>query len=181
MKFCKFFMVGIFSTLLILESVAKNEVAGRVDGARVAIISLKDIAKRSKAGQSIDDQIEDINNKSKKDLLELEDSIKKMDSDAKSSSDERKIEDLQVILYDMTKEKRYQIQSAYRSAIEVLEEEIHKVVKEIADEKGYSLVIFSDVVVYNASGCPDITEEAILRLDNRIPEIKVDMNKKNSA
>jgi len=148
---------------------------------RLAVVSLKDIAKKSKAGQSIDDQIEEINNKSKKDLLELEDSIKKMDSDAKTSSDERKVEDLQVILYDMTKEKRYQIQVAYRSAIKSLEEEIRKVIKEIADEKGYSLIIFSDAVFYRDSECPDVTEEAIRRLDDRIPKIKVDMTKRDPA
>ena len=144
---------------------------------KLAIIRLKDVAQKSSAGKSIDDQIAEINNKSKEDLLELENNIKKMDSDAKTSSDERKIEDLQVILYDMTKEKRYQIQSAYRKAIEVLEEEIQKTIKEISDEKGFSLVIASEAVVYRVPECPDITEEAIKKLDNRVPIIKVNMNK----
>ena len=149
-------------------------------GSKFAVISLKDVAKNSKAGRSIDDQLEEINNKSKEDLLGLENSIKKMDSDAKTSSDERKVDDLQAILYDMTKKKRYEIQSAFRSAIGVLEEEIHKVVKEIANDKGYSLIISSDAVFYsNSSECPDVTEEAIRRLDDRIPMIKVDMSKKN--
>ena len=148
---------------------------------KLAVCNVVDVARRSKAGQSIDDQIEEINNKSKKDLLELEDSIKKMDSTAKTSSDERKVEDLQVILYDMTKEKRYKIQVAYRSAIETLQAEIRKVVKEIANERGYSLIMVSDAVVYSSSECLDITEEAIRRLDNRIPKIKVDMTKKDPA
>lgn len=147
---------------------------------KLAIVSLKDVAQRSSAGKSIDSQIAEINNKSKEDLLELENNIKKMDSDAKTSSDERKIEDLQVILYDMTKEKRYQIQSAYRKAIEVLEEEIQKIIKEISDEKGFSLVIASEAVVYRVSECPDITEEAVKRLDERVPVIKVNMNKSYS-
>ncbi len=144
---------------------------------KLAVVSLKDVAQRSSAGKSIDSQIAEINNKSKEDLLELENNIKKMDSDAKTSSDERKIEDLQVILYDMTKEKRYQIQSACRKAIEVLEEEIQRVVKEISDEKGYSLVLASEAVVHKVLECPDITEDAIKRLDDRVPMIKVNMNK----
>jgi len=146
----------------------------------LAIVSLKDVAQKSSAGKSIDSQIAEINNKSKEDLLELENNIKKMDSDAKTSSDERKIEDLQVILYDMTKEKRYQIQSAYRKAIEILEKEIREVIEEISNERGYSLVVISDIVVYNTQKCPDITEEAIKRLDDRVPMIKVNMNKSNS-
>ncbi len=160
------------------NSVEKSVIQGNSQvGVRLAVISLRAIARNSKAGQSIDKQIEEINNKSKEDLLELENSIKKMDSDAKTGSDERKVEELQVILYDMTKEKRHQIQSAYRSAIEVLEKEIQKVVKEIADEKGYTLIMLSDVVVYGTSGCPDITEETVKRLDDKIPEIKVHISK----
>lgn len=148
---------------------------------KLAVFSITDVAKRSKAGQSIDEQIEEINNKSKKDLLELENSIKKMDSDAKTSSDERKVDDLQVILYDMTKEKRYQIEAAFKSALGVLNEEIRKVVEEIASEKGYSLIVLSEAVFFNSSECPDITEEAIRRLDSRIPEIKVDVTKRDPA
>ncbi len=181
MRFLKFCVICLLGTLLISESRADegNSVGVKFTAeTKLAVVSLKDIAKRSKAGQSVDDQIEEINNKSKKDLLELEDSIKKMDSAVKTSSDERKIEDLQVVLYDMTKEKRYQIQVAYRSAIEALEEEIRKVVKEIADENGYSLIILSDEVVYKAPECPDITEEAIRRLDSRVPSIKVDITKR---
>ncbi len=181
MKFFEFLTICFFANVSFFGAEAETEVSvGAENGSKLAIVSLKDVAKRSKAGQSIDDQIEEINNKSKKDLLELEDSIKKMDSDAKTGSDERKVEDLQVILYDMTKEKRYQIQRAYRSAIEVLEGEIRKVIKEIADERGYPLVLISDVVVYGASECPDITEEAIHRLDSRLPKIKVDMTKKSN-
>lgn len=153
---------------------------GKASASDVAIVSLKDVAQKSRAGQSIDNQIAEINNKSKEDLLELENNIKKMDSGVKTSSDERKIEDLQVILYDMTKEKRYQIQSAFRNAIEVLEEEIRKVIKEISDERGYSLVLTSEAVVYRTLKCPDITEEAIKRLDDRVPMIKVNMNKSYS-
>ena len=184
MKFFKFLIICFLVTLQVFESGAKDEtlVEGKSGiGLKLAVVNLKDVARKSKAGQSIDDQLEEINNKSKKDLLELEDSIKKMDSTTKTSADGRKVEDLQVILYDMTKEKRYQIQVAYRSAIEVLEEEIRKVVKEIADENVYSLVVISDIVVYGTSECPDITKEAIRRLDNKVSKIEVDIAKKEQA
>lgn len=147
---------------------------------RLAVVSLRDVAQKSNAGQNIEKQIADINNKSKEDLLELESSIKKMDSNIKTDSDERKVQDLQVILYDMTKEKRYQIREAYRTAVETLEKEIYRVVKEIADEKGYHLIALSDGVVYNSQECPDITEEVIKRLNDRVPEIKVSMEKLHS-
>lgn len=195
-RFSGFLVFCLLGTLQFFESGAKEKVSvgakattkaglpaasSSVISSKLAIISLGDVAKNSKAGQSIDKQIEEINNKSKEDLLELENSIKKMDSDAKTSSDETKVGDLQVILYDMVKEKRYQIQAAYRSAIGILNEEIHRVVKEIADERGYSLVVPSDAVVYSSSECPDITEEVTKRLDNEISKIKVDMTKKDPA
>ena len=195
MKFGRFFILCFFGILQGFESEAKKDVSveakSGIESAfymrnssnvslKLAIINLKDVARNSKAGQSIDKQIEEIHNKSKEDLVELENSIKKMDSDVKTDSDERKVEDLQVILHSMTREKRHQIQDAYRSAIGVLEEEINKVIKEIAEEKGYSLIVLSEAVVYNNFECPDITEEAIGRLDNRVPKIKVNINQKDS-
>ena len=194
MKFGRFFILCFFGILQNFESEAKKEVVVNVGSGtrsvlhtkdssnvslKLAIINLKDVARNSEAGQSIDKQIEEIHNKSKEDLVELENSIKKMDSDVKTDSDERKIEDLQVILYDMTRKKRYQIQAAYKSAIEVLEEEINKVIKEIAEEKGYSLIVLSEAVVYNNFECQDITEEAIERLNNKIPKIKVNISQKD--
>lgn len=154
------------------------QVAAEIKATSIAVVNLKDVAKKSDAGQSIDEQLGEINDKSKKDLLDFEASIKQMDNNAKTSSDERKVEDLQAILYDMTKEKRYQIQEAYQAALEQLEKEIHEVIKEISVEKGYSVVVTSDAVVFN-NGCPDITEEALQRLNKRISRIKVDMKKGN--
>ncbi len=77
----------------------------------------------------------------------------------------------------MTRTKRFQIQEAYKSAVKVLEKEIHQIIREIADEKGYSFVIIDDVVVSNTSKCPNITQEAINRLNLRVNRIKVDINK----
>ena len=173
----RFFVICVFVTLQIFEAEAEANLSAT--NLKLAIISLDDVARNSKAGRSIDEQIEEIQNKSKEDLLELENSIKKMSSDAKTSSDERKVDDLQAILYNMTREKRYQIQVAYKSAVGVLEKEIRKVVDEIAKEKGYSLIVLSAAVYFSNSACPDITEEAIKRLDNRVPEIKVDMSKRD--
>ena len=144
---------------------------------KLAIVNLKEIAQKSEAGRGIDDQIAEINNKEKRDLLEFEDNIKQMDSNARTSADERKVEDLQVILYDMTRTKRFQIQEAYKVAVKVLEKEIHEIIREIADEKGYSFVIIDDVVVSNTSKCPNITQEAIDRLNLRVDRIKVDISK----
>ncbi len=55
----------------------------------LAIVNLKEIAQESEAGRSINEQIAEINNQEKKDLLEFEDNIKQMDYNAKTSADER--------------------------------------------------------------------------------------------
>lgn len=147
------------------------------ESVKFAVVNLKKIAQKSEAGKSIDEQIAEINNQEKNDLLEFENNIKQMDSDAKTSADERKVEDLQVILYDMTRTKRFQIQEAYKVAVKTLEKEIHKIIREISDERGYFLVIIDDVVVSSTSRCPDITQEAIDRLNLRVNRIKVDITK----
>lgn len=140
---------------------------------KVAVIDLKKVAADSMAGKSIDEQISEINDKAREDLVEIENSIKKMDSSQKGGLEERKVEDLQVILYDMTRKKRYQIQNAYKTAVKILEKNIFEVVKSIADEKKLSLVVVSDAVFYRADSSEDITSDVICRLDTVIKRIPV--------
>ena len=142
---------------------------------KIAVINLKKIASESLAGKSIESQIANINNKASKDLVEFENSIKKIDSDQKDRESERKVEDLQVLLYDMTRKKRYQIQSAYKTAIETLEKEIYKAAEQVSQKRGYSLVVISDVIVFKSDDCPDISEETIELLNKNVSEVKVEL------
>lgn len=145
---------------------------------KIAIVDLKKVAVSSLAGQSIDEQLFTINNEEKKSLIEFEERIKKMVAENKGH-DDRKSEDARAMLYEMTRRKRNQIQSAYQVAIEALERNIHEVIQKIADEQGINVVLLSDVVVYFK--CQDITEDAIVELNKKLSRIPVVLNKEDEV
>ncbi|MDR3187086.1 MAG: OmpH family outer membrane protein [Holosporaceae bacterium] len=141
----------------------------------VAIVDLKKVALRSKAGKGVEEQIAAINNDAKKDFLDLEANIKSMESNKKSNSDARTIEDAQLMLYDAVRHKKNQIADAYRIAISTLDGEIKKVIAKICQKKGIELVIANDAAVYVGKKFPDITSEVVAGVDLSCPAIKVEL------
>ncbi|MDR1236353.1 MAG: OmpH family outer membrane protein, partial [Holosporaceae bacterium] len=141
----------------------------------IAIIDLKKILSESKAGKNIEKQIEKYNNDSKKDLEDLESQLKLLDNKKKKSEeDSRKIEELQVILYEMVRSKKYQIAEAYSKAISVLDKEMRGVIEKICENREIDAVVNGEAVVFT-NKCPDITDEAIKMLDKSCREIKVEL------
>jgi outer membrane protein len=139
----------------------------------IAIVDLKKVASTSMAGNGIDKQITEINNASKKDLIELESKIKSMESNKSQDVDQRKIEDMQLILYDMVSTKKEQISTAYKNAILALEQEINKVIETIAKQEGIRIVLTADAVIYSSNDCIDITQKVIEEVNKNCKEIKV--------
>ncbi|MDR3180281.1 MAG: OmpH family outer membrane protein [Holosporaceae bacterium] len=142
---------------------------------KFVLIDLKKVASRCKVGKNIEKQMMDINNQSKIPHLELEDKIKSMEQNKSSDFDNRKIEEMQLILYDMVRTKRYQINDAYKKAISELENVIKSVVKAISIREGIGVVIESDAVVYASDCCRDITEDVIKEVDACCQHIKVEI------
>lgn len=142
----------------------------------IAILDLKKVAIESDAGKDIEKKIAEINETSKKDLLELENKIKSMDTAKSSEADTRKVEDMQLILYDMVRTKRYQISESYKKAIAVLESEIKKAVSYIAEQSGIKTVLAADAVIYRSNDCADITEKVIARVNETCQTINVTLN-----
>ena len=154
------------------NTVSENNKAKKEDVSveNIVTVDLKRVAVNSLAGKSIDEQLFNINNEEKKSLIEFEDKIKKMDAENKDH-DDRKSESARAMLYEMTRRKRNQIQSASQTAIETLDREIYEAIKEIVRERKIDLILVSDVVVY--SKCLDITEEVTAKLDSRLTKIPV--------
>lgn len=157
-----YFIVFFFS------SVALNALAQSI-----AVIDLKKVAAKSEAGKGIEQQVAKKNSQSKDELTDFEKRIKSMESSKLSESDPRKVEELQLILYDMVKERRFQISEAYHNAVKALEKIIKDVVKEIASEKGIDIVLASDAVFFSKKNCVDITAEAIERINLKCRHIEL--------
>ncbi|MDR2781163.1 MAG: OmpH family outer membrane protein [Holosporaceae bacterium] len=141
-----------------------------------AILDLKRIATESEAGKDIEKQIEKLNQDASKDLEELESQIKLLDSKKKKSAeDSRKIEELQVLLYDMVRTKKYQITEAYKKAVAIVDREMKKIIEKICKKDRYKVVINSDAIVYATQECKDITGDVISELNRHCKEVKVEI------
>jgi Skp family chaperone for outer membrane proteins len=152
-----------------------SEVSCADSGAAFAVLDLKKVASESAAGKDIEKQIEAANNSSKKDLMDLESKIKSMESNKKTDYDTRKIEDMQLILYDMVRTKKYQISDAYKRAIAILDDEMRKIIEKICAKKGIKVVMSSEAVVYMTKECANVTDEVIKGLDAVCKSVKVEI------
>jgi Skp family chaperone for outer membrane proteins len=135
----------------------------------VGVVDMNRVARESSAGKSIEEQIQAANDNAAKELEELEDRIKDMEAAKKTAEDARKIEDMLVSLYEKVRNKKYQISSAYRRAIEELNRETKKVIKKICVYRKLRMLVTTEAVVYREDEYPDITEEIIRELDAIIP------------
>lgn len=154
----------------------------------IAFIDMKHVASTCKAGKSIDDQLCKINDQSKTEYIALENNIKDFEKknsnlNNQNSADNvaRTLEDMQIMLYDAIRKKKYQIEEAYQEALAKLEQTIKTVVAEIAIEKGLKIVILKDVIVYQTDDILDITDETIKKVDNICQTIDVDLQNLNSS
>ncbi|MBR1734783.1 MAG: OmpH family outer membrane protein [Alphaproteobacteria bacterium] len=165
----RYFLIFSF----IITSFISNTLYGKEKLQQIAIVDLRRVAAESKAGKGIDSQADDKNKESKKEFSDLEEKIKSMESSKLSGSDPRKIEELQLILYDMVKERRFQISEAYKIAIAKLEEIVKEAIKEIASEKGIDIVLIADAVIFSGVSCKDITVEVIDRVNKKCEHISL--------
>ncbi|MBQ7673967.1 MAG: OmpH family outer membrane protein [Alphaproteobacteria bacterium] len=171
------YLLAFSYIFVVLFSVAAQDEQKNVQ--IIAIVDLKKVASESKAGRGIDQQVAEKNKESKKELTDLETKIESMESNKLSGSDPRKVEELQLILYDMVKERRFQISEAYRAAIATLETIIKDAIKEITIEMGIDIVLASDAVVFSAENCKDITNEVIKKVDLKCDHIDLNVVGKN--
>ena len=161
----------IFSLLLSLSFFYAE---GHVGGS-IAVLNVATVLTESKASKNINEQIDAINNESKKGFSDLESKIKSIESSKKSDYDTRKIEDMQIALYEMIRAKKYQISEWYRKAIVKLEDAMKAAVSEICKKKGIAIVINTDAVIFLNENCVDITTEVIGFLDKACSHIDVEI------
>lgn len=141
----------------------------------IAVVNMDKLFYDSDAGKSIRSQTEEINDKEKKDLLDFETKIRDMDAKRNNEEDTRKVEDLQVILYDMTRSRRYKIQEAYQTALKELEQKANAIIQKIAEKRHITVVIPFDAVIYRSNECIDITDEVLSQLNKTVSDINVKM------
>ncbi|MBQ3565524.1 MAG: OmpH family outer membrane protein [Alphaproteobacteria bacterium] len=140
----------------------------------IAVIDLKKVAKDSKAGQDIQRQIKQLQDKARENLTSFEKKVKEIDSKSDQSLESRqRVEDLSVAMYKMTRDERTRLQNLEQSAIEKMNIEVEEIIKDVIKEKNIALVITNDAVVQKSPKCMDITKIVIKRLDEQMPKVDI--------
>jgi len=142
----------------------------------IAVVKMKEVASKCKAGIGIDEQLKKINDAAKERLLPLEERVKKASENA--SIDDGRSEEMQAALYDTVRTERYQISEATEIAIEQLQNKLKEAISNIAEKK--HLVVFDSDAVLSGKDVFDLTEEVISELDKICPhiEVKIDLAKR---
>lgn len=147
--------------LFVFCSIGNFKCLGEV---RIAVINLKKVISNCEAGKDIEKQLDNMNETEKSVLLDLENKIKKMNSDTSSGlKNNENVESLQIQLYELVRTKKSEIAEAQQEAFDKLLKIIEGVVEAFAKEK--NLTVFHSEAVFCSNCAVDITEEIIKRVN----------------
>jgi outer membrane protein len=162
--------------------------AARVD--KLAVVDVQALLGTSKAGKSIEDQINRQRDKLKEEFSKLEKSLdemrKNLEADkAKQDTPEftTRKKEFETKLNDAKKlvqQKSQALDKGAGAAVLELRKAIVKVVADIADKNHYTMVVTRDNVVI-AEKDMDITEQVMTQLDKDLPDVKVKVDATDSA
>ena len=148
----------------------------------IAVVDVQKLMTQSDASKSIQKQLEDQRKGFLEDLGKEEKALKaeqaKLADEQKTADKEafaKKAKGFEEKLLKTRKsaqERKSKLDKASAEAVNALRQELVKVVKDIATEKGYSIVLSSSDVIVGDKAM-DISDEAMKRLNSAVKTIKV--------
>lgn len=165
-----------------------NFVKYRADIIYVGVVDYSSLFDCTKAGISIKKQLETLNMEHKHDVEILENGIKSEveklsfeKNQEKIVSAQREIEEKHMMLYDMIRTKKSQMEYTTNLAKNEFSEVIKVAIAEIAEKNNVNLVVdVSDILYVKKS--MDLTNEVIELVDQKLPNYSVKMiNKENGV
>jgi Skp family chaperone for outer membrane proteins len=158
---------------------------------KIVVLDRAAILQFSKVGQDIARQMQTYANQAKADLQGQGRALQ---------NEERTLQQQVAILAPDVKQKRLeafqakarslqgaaqrkddQLKAGFAQARQTMEQTLGPILQQLVKERGANLVLDKQAVVFSNTSGFDITGEAINRLNQKLPSIKVDMNAKPSA
>jgi len=180
--FIKIVLVCVFSFVFVGVSVAKTN--NVVSSSVVAIVDVPKILKLSKASKSVREKLEQQRSKfqleiakeeaslrnSEKELIKLR-KAKKKDAFSKL---EQKLQHRFLKVERHVQMRRKALDHASNNAMNIVRKNLVEVVSKISKEKGITLVIVKQQVIWNDSAV-DLTDEVLKRLDKVLPQVNINI------
>jgi len=161
---------------------AAGVMAGAVNPSIVAIVDVQRILQTSKAAKSVQDQLESQRSKfqteiaaEETDLRDAEQKLAKLREGAKTdvfAEQEQKLQQRFLTVERHVQARRKSLDQAFTDSMNTVRKGIVDIVSEIAKERGMNLVVVKQQVIWNDQNV-DITDEVLVRLDKKLPQIQV--------
>jgi len=169
-------LLGVFLLTSLLSPVASAQVAPRQSPGGIAIVDMKQVLQRSEAmikiREALDEQNAIFQSQISEEELELREAEKKLNEDRPKLSDDEfnaRLAEFEQRVVRIQQSIQRQKDSFDRSIIEAqerLEQELLKIISEIAQERGIAVVLQRQVaVIYDTS--LDISDLALAELNER--------------
>lgn len=149
---------------------------------KLAVVDVQALMGKSKAGKSIETQVnkqrdafKEEFSKLEKELVDMQKALEKVDPKSEEFATKRK--DLEKRMMEgnrLVQDRRQALDKAASQAVMELEKQIVMTVGEIAKSDGYTLVVRSQSVVVAESNL-DITDKVLGALDKKISDVKVNV------
>ena len=178
-------IVRLFLAVLLLvgaSGAVRAESLKNVSPSIVAIVDVQRILQASKAAKSVQDQLEAQRSKfqteiaaEEKELRESEQKLAKLRENAKTdefAEQEQKLQQRFLSVERHVQAKRKALDQAFTDSMNTVRKGVVDIVSEIAKEKGVNLVVVKQQVIWNDQNV-DITDEVLIRLDKKLPQIQV--------
>jgi Skp family chaperone for outer membrane proteins len=154
--------------------------AQQEDGTVIAILDMERILRESKAAKNLREEIDSQRQAHQATLREQENALRAADQElarqravlsAEAFAAKRKeLQEQAIGLQQELLSRQKEIEELFGRGINQVRNALAEVAKEIADERGISLILLKATIVL-ASRDLDITEEALQRLDERLPAV----------
>lgn len=170
----------LFILATALAAATPDLAAAQEDGTVIAILDMERILRESKAAKNLREEIDSQRQAHQATLREQENALRAADQElarqravlsAEAFAAKRKeLQEQAIGLQQELLSRQKEIEELFGRGINQVRNALAEVAKEIADERGISLILLKATIVL-ASRDLDITEEALQRLDERLPAV----------
>lgn len=149
---------------------------------KIGVLNMDKLRKESQAINAVRKEIEAYRSKIHSEITALQTKIMEEDAELSSNKDkmprdvfvERRGE-LQLNinkLHELARRRRESLDNAYISAMDVVNDSVNKILKKVANEHHFALIINSDQVSF-FQGSLDVTDTVVKMLNKELPTLKV--------
>lgn len=167
---------------LIAALVVMSTGSAQAIDAKIVVVDIQRIMRDSLAAKDLKSQLESRRNQYQSEIKSKEDKLKKEEEDlakqknvlakdALAAKQKAFVNDINAVRKDV-QDKRVKLDTAYKAALNDIQDAVQSIINDLAKEKGFNLAIPTSQLVF-AHKDFDISDEVLKRLDAKLPKVSL--------